>query len=194
MRVIGGALKGKKLCPIKGLTIRPTTDYLRESIFNILADCVADAVVLDLFAGTGSFGIEALSRGAASAVFVDKHSQAIKALDRNISACSLQERCVVVRRDVVRGLTFLKSMSQAFNLVFVDPPYDRGLVNRTLHLLDRAQCTSQRAVIVIEHSFHEAAPEMVAGLRRIDQRQHGKTLVSFYEYVMKQLASNGQGA
>lgn len=85
-------------------------------------------------------------------------------------------------------------MSQAFNLVFVDPPYDRGLVNRTLHLLDRAQCTSQRAVIVIEHSFHEAAPEMVAGLRRIDQRQHGKTLVSFYEYVMKQLASNGQGA
>ena len=96
MRVIGGALKGKRLCPIRGLRIRPTTDYLRESIFNILAGGVEGAAVLDLFAGTGSLGIEALSRGAATAVFVDKYPQAINALTRNICACCLERRSTIL--------------------------------------------------------------------------------------------------
>ena len=190
MRVIGGTLRGKKLCPIKGLSIRPTTDYLRESIFDILAGCATGAVVLDLFAGTGSLGIEALSRGAASAVFVDNHPQAMKLLDRNISACSLQDRCTVIRRNLLRGLGFLKSMSQAFDLVFIDPPYDRGFVKPTLGVLARAECAAEEAVIVIEHSLREAVSEEVAAFRRVDQRQHGKTLVSFYGCVKNQLANN----
>jgi len=103
VRVIGGVLKGKRLCPIRGLKIRPTTDYLRESIFNILAGWVEDAVVLDLFAGTGSLGIEALSRGAATAVFVDKYPQSIKALTRNICACCLERRCTILKRDILES-------------------------------------------------------------------------------------------
>ncbi|NVM20727.1 MAG: 16S rRNA (guanine(966)-N(2))-methyltransferase RsmD [Desulfobacterales bacterium] len=184
MRVIGGALKGKKLYPPSGLAIRPTTDYLRESIFDILADCVEDAVVLDLFAGTGSLGIEALSRGAASAVFVDTRPQAIKTVARNISACGLQERCTVVRRDVLRGLNFLKSIGHAFDLVFIDPPYDQGFVERTLRLLGRAECTVEGASIVVEHSIRETLPEKVARLNRADERRHGNTLVSFYRFVL----------
>ena len=184
MRVIGGALKGKRLCPIRGLKIRPTTDYLRESIFNILAGGVEDAVVLDLFAGTGSLGIEALSRGAATAVFVDKYPQSIKALTRNICACCLERRSTILRRDILRGLSFLKSIGDAFGLVFIDPPYDKGFAERTMQLLARAESTSDGASIVIEHSRREVLPEKVARFVLSDQRHYGKTLVSFYRPVL----------
>jgi 16S rRNA (guanine966-N2)-methyltransferase len=184
VRVTGGALKGRKLCPIKGLAIRPSTDYIRESIFNILTGCAEDAIVLDLFAGTGSLGIEALSRGGASAVFVEKRSMAIKLLVRNISLCSLSEQCKVVRRDVLRGLNFLESMGMAFDLVFIDPPYDQGFAKPTLQLLSRAKCAAEGALVVLEHSVREALPERVGSFGRIDERQHGKTLVSFYQYAM----------
>ncbi|MES0349454.1 MAG: 16S rRNA (guanine(966)-N(2))-methyltransferase RsmD [Desulfobacteria bacterium] len=184
MRVTGGILRGKKLGPLRGLEIRPTTDYLRESIFNILAGGVGDAVVLDLFAGTGSLGIEALSRGAATAVFVDKAPQAIKTLTRNICSCSLEAQSTILKRDVLRGLSFLKSIGLAFDLVFIDPPYDKGFVERTMQRLDRAQSTSDEASIIIEHSERETLPEQVASFILSDQRHHGKTLVSFYRPVL----------
>jgi 16S rRNA (guanine966-N2)-methyltransferase len=183
VRIIGGALKGRRLSPLRGQSVRPTTDYLRESIFNILAGRVTGAVVLDLFAGAGSLGIEALSRGASSAVFVEKSAQALKALLRNIAACSLEERCTVVRRDVLRASNFLKATGHRFDLVFADPPYDRGLVQPTLHLVDRVGCVAEGGLVVFEHSLAEALPEQVGRLRQIDQRQHGKTLVSFIECV-----------
>lgn len=184
MRVIGGALRGKRLCHIRGLAIRPSTDYLRESIFNILAGEAEDAAVLDLFAGTGSLGLEALSRGAATAVFVDKAAQAIKALTRNICACCLEKRSIILKRDVLRGLNFLKSIDHAFGLVFIDPPYDRGFVEPTMQLLGRAGLTSDGATIVIEHSRREVLPEKVASFVLSDQRHYGKTLVSFYMPVL----------
>jgi 16S rRNA (guanine966-N2)-methyltransferase len=182
VRVTGGILGGKKLGPLRGLAIRPTTDYLRESIFNILAGGLEGAVVLDLFAGTGSLGIEALSRGAATAVFVDKAPQAIKALTRNICSCSLEAQSTILKRDVLRGLGFLKSIGLA--LVFIDPPYDKGFVERTMQRLDRAQTTSDEASIIIEHSERETLPEQVASFILSDQRHHGKTLVSFYRPVL----------
>ncbi len=184
VRVIGGALRGKRLSPLRGLTIRPTTDYLRESIFNILAGGLEDAVVLDLFAGTGSLGIEALSRGAATAVFVDKAPQAIKTLTRNISACSLEAQSSILKRDVLRGLSFLKSIGLAFDLVFIDPPYDKGFAERTMQHLDRAKSTSDEVTIVIEHSRREVLPEEVARFVLSDRRHHGKTLVSFYKPML----------
>ncbi|UCG80487.1 MAG: 16S rRNA (guanine(966)-N(2))-methyltransferase RsmD [Desulfobacterales bacterium] len=184
MRVTGGALRGKRLYALRGLTIRPTTDYLRESIFNILAGGVENAVVLDLFAGTGSLGIEALSRGAAKAVFVDKAPQALKALHRNICACSLEARSTILKRDILRGLNFLKSIGPAFDLVFIDPPYEKGLVERALQRLDRAESTSEKVCIVIEHGTREIPPKQVARFTLSDQRQHGKTLVSFYGPVL----------
>ena len=184
MRIIGGALRGKKLHSIKGLAIRPTTDYLRESVFNILANRVEDAVVLDLFAGVGTLGLEALSRGAETAVFVDKAPQAIRVLTRNICACCLEGRSTILRRDILHGLRFLKSIDRAFGLVFIDPPYDKGFVERTMQLLDRAESTSDQVSIVAEHSRHEVLPEKVARFGLCDRRDYGKTLVSFYRAVV----------
>ncbi|MBW2035957.1 MAG: 16S rRNA (guanine(966)-N(2))-methyltransferase RsmD [Deltaproteobacteria bacterium] len=184
MRIIAGEFKGKKLFPIRGLSIRPTTDYLRESIFNILGDRIKDRVVLDLFAGTGSLGIEALSRGAASAVFIDRYLPAVRTIERNISACSLEKRCTVLRMDILGGLNLLRSISPPFDLVFIDPPYKQALVVPTLKLLHRARCLLRGATIVVEHSVRESLAEKIAAFSLIDQRQYRKTLVSFYEYVI----------
>lgn len=184
MRVIGGTLRSRKLHPLRGQTIRPTSDYLREAIFNILANRVEDAVVLDLFAGSGSLGIEALSRGAASAVFVDSHIQSLKSLGKNISACGLEEKSTVLRQDILRGLGFLRALDRAFDLVFMDPPYDQGFGEKTLELLDRSACVAQGACLVMEHSTREPLPDQVGPFARIDERQKGKTVVSFYESVL----------
>jgi 16S rRNA (guanine(966)-N(2))-methyltransferase RsmD len=184
VRVIGGALKGRKLHPLRGMTIRPTSDYLKESIFSILAGRVEDTTVLDLFAGTGSLGIEALSRGAATAVFVDNAPQAIKALIRNVQTLSLEERSTILKRNVLRGLSFLGSIGCLFDLIFIDPPYDKGCVKKTLQLLGKSGLTSDLASIVVEHSKREILPEKMDCFTLGDQRDYGKTLVSFYSSVL----------
>jgi len=184
VRVTGGALKGRKLHPLRGMTIRPTSDYLKESIFNILAGTVEDAAVLDLFAGTGSLGIEALSRGAAKAVFVDNATQAIRTVIQNVQTCSLQEQSTILKRNVLRGLSFLGSIDYLFDLVFIDPPYEKGCVMKTLQLLGHTGSTSDVASVVVEHSKREILPEKVDCFTLSDQRHYGKTLVSFYGTVL----------
>lgn len=184
MRVIGGALRGKKLRPLRGMRIRPTTDFVKESIFNILADRVEGAVVLDLFSGTGSLGIEALSRGGASAVFVDNYRQAIDNIKHNIAACRLETQGHVIKRDILRGLGFLKATGSTFDLVFMDPPYEAGLVLETFGLLARCQCISLNACVVAEHSHREQIPPKVESFQQIKERKYGNTLVSFYESVL----------
>lgn len=184
VRVTGGALKGRKLHPLCGMTIRPTSDYLKESIFSILARSVEDAAVLDLFAGTGSLGIEALSRGAATAVFVDNAPQAIKTVIQNVQTCSLEKQSTILKRDVLRGLSFLGSIDYLFDLIFIDPPYDKGCIKKTLQLLGRSGSTSDVATIVVEHSKRETLPEKVDCFTLSDQRHYGKTLVSFYSTVL----------
>jgi len=166
------------------MSIRPTSDLARESIFNILADCVEGAVVLDLFAGTGSLGIEALSRGAVSATFIDNNRQAIDNLSKNIAACQLAEQSHVLKRDILRGLGFLKATGRTFDLIFMDPPYGKGLVPRTLELLDRCTCVALNARVIAEHSVREGLSDQVEHFQRISERKYGHALVSFYELVL----------
>jgi len=177
-------LKGRKLHSIGSTNIRPTSDYLRESIFNILGDTVKDATVLDLFAGTGSLGIEALSRGASRALFIDNQPQAIRIISRNIQTCRLEGQSKILRWNVFRGLRLLKSIWPPFDIVFIDPPYDKNYVEKTLYLLHQANCTVNNAFIVVEHSIRELPPEKVSGILRIDQRNYRNTLVSFYTTVL----------
>ena len=184
VRVTGGALRGRKLHPLRGMTIRPTSDYLKESIFNILAGSVEDAAVLDLFAGTGSLGIEALSRGATTAVFVDNAPQAIKTLIKNVQTCSLEEQSTILKRNVLQGLNFLGSIGHIFDLIFIDPPYDKGCVKRTLQLLGHSGSTADSSSVVVEHSKREVLPDTVDCFTLSDRRDYGKTLVSFFSTVL----------
>jgi 16S rRNA (guanine966-N2)-methyltransferase len=184
LRIIGGAFKGKRLCSVRDTSIRPTADKLRESIFNILSQRVLDAVVLDLFAGTGALGIEALSRGAESVVFVDNRKSALSVLKKNIDSCMLDKKTNVIRWNIRQNLNCIKSKNQDFDLIFLDPPYDKNLIKPTLFNLDKSHSLKNGACVVVEHSLFEPIPADLLVFEPLDQRKYGKTLVSFLNYVI----------
>lgn len=184
LRVIGGELKGKKLFSIKGLKIRPTSGRLRESIFNILFDHVVDSVVLDLFAGTGALGIEALSRGASFAIFIDNDKEAISTISKNIKVCGLTGRIKIARIDITKNIIEFAHKLPAVSLVFMDPPYNKNLITPALINLSKSRILENNALLVIEHDLHETLPENISDYTITDQRRYGKTLVSFLKYMV----------
>ena len=184
MRVISGNLKGKKLYSVLGKTVRPTSDRLRESIFNILSFHVKQAIVLDMFSGTGALGIEALSRGAESAVFIDIHNKALSVIKLNIKACKLENKTKVIKWDIIKNLNCIKSNKAAFNLIFIDPPYNKSFLQPTLHNLRKAGCVKKGACLIVEHSLLEPIPLDFPEYELQDQRKYGKTLVSFLSYIV----------
>lgn len=186
MRIITGECKGKKLFSLPGTATRPTADRVRESVFNILAPDIVNTSVLDLFAGTGALGLEALSRGAAGAVFIDALPAAVKIIQKNVAACRMEARARVICWDIGKNLNCLQSGAQAFDLVFMDPPYNKNLVAPTLLKLMKQNVLTDGATVIIEHSAAETVPQDLAGLPLTDQRVYGKTLVSFLSAVLQE--------
>ena len=184
IRIIGGELKGRKLVTVRGIKTRPTADRVRESIFNILGDSVRGAWVLDLYAGTGAMGIEALSRGAESVLFADDHKAALAALEKNIKTCSLENRANTIKWNILNNLNIILSHRPTFNLVFIDPPYNKDMIQPTLSNLGMSRCLENGARLALEHSPLEPIPENLPGYKISDQRRYGKTLVSFLIYMV----------
>ena len=184
MRIISGDLKGKKLHSIKGTKTRPTSDRVRESIFNIIAFNVENTCILDLFAGTGAFAIEALSRGAMFAVFIDISKNAVSAIRENIKSCNLDDKFKVIKWDITKNLTCIEHSNPAFDLVFMDPPYDKKFLKPALLNLHLSCCMEKGCLIIVEHSLREPIPKEPAVFEITDQRKYGKTLVSFLNYVI----------
>jgi 16S rRNA (guanine966-N2)-methyltransferase len=184
LRIIGGQLRGKKLYPIKGQSIRPTADRVRESIFNILAFQLTGQTVLDLFAGTGALGIEALSRGAVFAYFLDNRSEAIRVIRQNLQACRLSQRSLAVQWDIGTNLACLRGCEPRPSLVLMDPPYNLGFVRSTLERLHQNGVLCREALLVVEHSKREQIPGDLQMFVLTDQRTYGKTLVSFLTYMV----------
>ncbi|MFZ5453313.1 MAG: 16S rRNA (guanine(966)-N(2))-methyltransferase RsmD [Thermodesulfobacteriota bacterium] len=179
MRVIAGALKGRRLAPVKG-HIRPTGAKVREAIFNILGDAVEDARVLDLFAGTGALGIEALSRGAREAVFVEDNPEALQVLRRNLEDLDLKDRVRVLPVAVRQALKKLAVHGEDFDLAFLDPPYGGEKAAAALEALSAAAILAPAAWVVAEHSRRDQLPEAAGELIRRDLRRYGDTQVAFY--------------
>ena len=184
IRIIGGELKGRKLVTVPGIETRPTADRVRESIFNILGDTVRGAHVLDLYAGTGAMGIEALSRGAQRVWFAEVHKAALAALEKNIKTCSLKDKARTVKWNILDNLNILHSHKPGFNLVFMDPPYHKDMIQPTLSNLAISGCLTKSARLVLEHSPLEPIPENWPEFNIVDQRRYGKTLVSFLRYML----------
>ena len=184
LRIIGGELKGRKLVSVPGMQTRPTADRVRESIFNILGASVGGALVLDLFAGTGAMGIEALSRRAESAVFADNDKTALTALAKNIKVCSLESRTNIIKWNLLKNLNIICAFPSAFNLVFIDPPYNKNMIQRTLSNLAKSRCLDNGARVVIEHAPQELISVKDKNFKISDQRRYGKTLVSFLIYMI----------
>lgn len=179
IRIIGGVLKGRRLKTLQGRAVRPTSDRVRESIFNILANQIRDAAVLDLFAGSGALGIEALSRGAASVIFIDKSPQALTVINQNLRMCRPGSQVQTIRWDIVKNLNCLTNISPQFNFVFMDPPYNQRFIRPALAALIQSRSMARPVKIVVEHDIDEPIPEKISPLILFDQRRYRKTLVSF---------------
>jgi 16S rRNA (guanine966-N2)-methyltransferase len=186
VRIVGGNLGGRVLRAPPGAATRPTSEKVREAVFGILgsqlsgltAGSVAGAHVLDLFAGTGALGIEALSRGAAHVTFVDSARAAVAAIRNNLRALGVADRATVVAGDAVVSAA-RHAPPAPWRLVFVDPPYRSDLAARAVAALPPDHLAAD-AVIVIEHDRHNPPPDQVGSLLRTDQRRYGDTLISFF--------------
>jgi 16S rRNA (guanine966-N2)-methyltransferase len=179
MRVIAGSAKGRVLRPPRTSATRPITDRAKESLFAILAPRVPGARFLDLFAGTGSVGIEALSRGCAHATFVERSAPALAGIRHNLDLTGLASRAEVVGRDV---FAYLREPPSEFDLVFVAPPQWRGLWPRAVGLLDREPgWLAEGAVVVAQHDPAESAARELAHLEVAGERTYGRVRFTFFE-------------
>ena len=179
MRIICGKLKGRRLYSVHGMTTRPTSDRVKEAIFNILPTDFNGKEVLDLFAGVGNLGIEALSRGATKAAFVENNHKAISVLKRNIENCGFMESCQIMANTVVKGIRALEKAGNRFDFVFIDPPYARHMVRDSLIRVSRSGILKDDTLIIAEHSVSESVEGRIENLILKDQRKYGKTLISF---------------
>jgi 16S rRNA (guanine(966)-N(2))-methyltransferase RsmD len=179
MRIISGTSKGRKLVTPRSQFLRPTSDRVKESIFNILQDEIVGKVVLDLFAGTGNLGIEALSRGAKKTIFVEKGRQALRLIQRNLTQFGLEERSEILPKDANRAIGILKQKGESFDLILMDPPYQKGLIQKTLMKLNSHQIYHKDSILVIEHNRREPLSTVMEGWNLIRQRRIGDTLISF---------------
>jgi len=183
MRITGGAVKGRVLSTPKGLSVRPTSDRVREAIFNILGQNLSGLNVLDIFADTGSLGLEALSRGAGKTVFIDKLRASIDLIRKNIDLCGYRDSGTILRKDLARRIPWkCPALRRKFDLVFLDPPYSKNLATPVLSGLSRENRLSNGARVVVESGKSESLPPSFPGLEMVDARLYGDTKISIYEF------------
>lgn len=177
MRVITGSARGRRLKELQGMETRPTTDRVKEGMFSALQFDLEGRKVLDLFAGTGQLGIEALSRGAAYAVFVDRRADAVKLIRENLQLTELQDRARVVSGD---SMEFLRSLREKFDIILLDPPYAAGLLEPALAHIAKFDILSPHGIIVAEHPVEKTLPALAPPYRVHRTYRYGKISLTVY--------------
>ena len=188
MRIITGRFKGKRLISVKASTVRPTSDRVKESVFGILGVSVINASFLDLCAGTGNIGLEALSRGAKSVTFVDRSPNSIRVIRSNLAGCGLSggdPNVNIVKLDALKGLAYLARRNARFDLIYFDPPYDSGIHEACLGQIGMSKLLLPSGQVVMERRRERraecATPEALDELKLKRQERYGDTVISFYQ-------------
>ena len=177
MRVITGSAKGRKLKELQGRETRPTTDRVKEGLFNIIQFDIEGRRVLDLFAGTGQLGIECLSRGADRCTFVDLRKEAAALIRENLTWCALQERAQVIQGDY---LAYLTRCGEKFDLILLDPPYGSGLLEKALESIAAIDILSENGIMVCESAVEQVLPELKSPYTRGKDYRYGKIKLTVY--------------
>ena len=174
-------MRGRRLASFRGLEIRPTSDRVREAIFDLLGHHLAGEKVIDLFAGTGSLGIEALSRGAAWALFIDLSPKAVELIGKNLKLCGLEAQGAVLRKDLLKGLPRgHRLLEEPMDLVFVDPPYRKGMILPVLEELSHLNILASPSTLVVQSEQKEVLPARVRSLQMVKSRIYGETRITLY--------------
>lgn len=180
MRIITGEYRGRRLESPIGYDVRPTTDKVKEAIFNLLMNDIWDAVVVDLFAGTGNLGLEALSRGAKRCYFCDNSRESLNLVKTNIAKCNAQDKSMVLAGDYSKALGRIREKVQVF---LIDPPYRDGLYEKCLNQIDELDLLDKEGIIITEHGVHDPVPQQAGNLVKVKEKKYGKILVSIYRHA-----------
>lgn len=180
MRVITGSAKGMRLISPKGNAIRPTSDRIKEALFSILGDKVINCVFLDGFAGTGSIGIEALSRGADKCFFIDNKRESLYLINENLIHTKLSDKAELVNKDFVNAIKLILSFDIKMDIIFLDPPYIENCIQPALSAISQNNILNENGIIIIEHSKEDII-EKYEKLICYRQKKYGNTILSFYE-------------
>ncbi|PLR97403.1 16S rRNA (guanine(966)-N(2))-methyltransferase RsmD [Bacillus sp. T33-2] len=173
MRVVSGDLKGRALKAVPGNTTRPTTDKVKEALFNMIGPYFIGGLGLDLFAGSGGLGIEALSRGLDKVIFVDRDGKAVQVVNENIRACGLEDKSEIYRNDAERALKAVQKRDLQFNYIFLDPPYKKQQLVKLLQLIEEQGLAAPQGTIVCEHSSDIKLPESIGALSKVKHETYG---------------------
>lgn len=192
MRVIAGQARGRPLKAVPGESTRPTTDKVKEALFSMIGPFFDGERVLDLFAGTGGLGIEALSRGAGSAVFVDANARSIDVVRRNLEAVGMTGQAEVYRNDAARAIKALARKGVPFDLIFLDPPYAMETGDQLLCDLAERGLAAEGAIAVLEHASTRSYPERFSGFERIKHAAYGEAALSIYRHRQANEGESGQ--
>ncbi len=185
MRVIAGIYKGRTLNTLPGLEIRPTSDRLRETLFNILAPYIVDANFLDICAGSAAVGIEALSRGASHSTFIESSRKALKIIDKNITYCEIpKEQVDILSTDAIIGLKQLTKNNCFFDIIYFDPPYQSNIYLPVLKYLGNNNLVKSNSIIIVEHHSKSPLPEIIGVLNCYRVLKQGETQLCFYKIIL----------
>lgn len=175
-------MRGRRLAAFRGSDIRPTSDQVREAIFDLLGFSLKGFRVLDLFAGTGSLGIEALSRGAMAAMFVDHSFKAMELIRKNVKLCGLENSAALLKRDLSGSQPFGRFLQRMhFSLIFLDPPYGKGLILPILSALQQKRLLAEAAMVVAQSEERQELPDALGKLRKAKERTYGSTRITILE-------------
>jgi len=181
MRVIAGQYRSRKLAAPAGDTVRPTSDRLRETLFNVIAPLIPECVFVDVFAGTGAVGIEALSRGARQAYFIEQEKRAARVIRENLASLQITEGFEVMEREAMHALRQLDALAVVADVVFLDPPYSaHGSYEQALGFLSQSRLVGEKALVIAEHDKHWDPGEKFGALERYRVLKQGDAVLSFY--------------
>ena len=182
MRIISGNLKGRRLNTPKDNKIRPTTDKVKESMLSMIMPYIEDAIVIDLFAGTGNLGLEAISRGAKHCYFGDKARESLLLTKENIKYCGVENQSTLISGEFER---VLERIHEKADLIFLDPPYKAGLIESCLRKIEELELLSDEGIVVIERGKRETLDNNIGSFTKIKEKRYGTILVSLFNITKK---------
>ncbi len=181
MRIIAGEAKGKRIKTRKGVETRPTLDRIKESLFGILSPYINEARFLDLFSGSGSIALEALSRGAKKAIMIEKDPEALKYIIENINSLGFDTKSRAYKNDVFRAIEILSKKREKFDIIFMDPPYRDEVCTKVIKAIEKAGILEENGLILGEHHIAEKMPEAIGKYKKVDERVYKTKVITFYQ-------------